>query len=67
MTYDELLQRVLRLKLLAEKGNGPECHCLEDELREDVLKEIAQGHPDSQRLASLVLVTSNIEFDRWFE
>lgn len=41
------------------------CHQLEDELRREVLKAIAAGHPDAQRLAQEALLTDHIEFDRW--
>jgi hypothetical protein len=42
-----------------------DAHCRQDALFEEVLREIAKGHADSQRLASEVLRALEIDFPRY--
>lgn len=41
-------------------------HYAEDKLRESVLRMIADGSPDARQLAREALLTTDIEFCRWY-
>jgi hypothetical protein len=63
MTLKELKEEIKKLEAI--KGDDELAHSKEDGLREQVLKEIAKGNPESQKLAREVLKTSSIDFGRW--
>jgi len=47
------------------KDDDEAAHSYEDDLRECVLRAIAEGALDAQPLAQVVLASSGIEFSRW--
>lgn len=60
-----------RYRLLARQaedvtGGSEMLHVLEDQLHEDALEAIADGDPDPADIASLVLQTRLLTFDRWY-
>lgn len=65
MTQDEARQWVERIKDIADDDEV--AHGSEDELREAVLKAIANGLPadEAQALARIALQTGEIRFSRW--
>lgn len=62
MTKQEVEGRIL--KIVQNRESWDYAHILEDELRRDVLKAIAEGAPNAQELAVTVLRTADIEFPR---
>ena len=63
MTLDELKAKI---RLIRKRSCDDACaHGMEDNLREEVLKEIANGAKNGQELAIEVLKTSDIDFCRW--
>lgn len=40
-------------------------HGIEDDLWEEVLQAIAEGHPQAQQLAAEAIKTRSIQFSRW--
>jgi hypothetical protein len=63
MTIDEVIQRIQAIK--DNEDNYEVAHSLEDRLREDILKAIANGVDNAQELAQLALTTSDLDFSRW--
>lgn len=50
----------------ALRQDSPErAHALEDQLFREVLVMVADGHPQSKRLAAAALAARDIPFDRW--
>lgn len=64
MTISEAERRVAHVVSIA--GDDENAHGAEDELREAVLEQIAQGHPHAAALARVALRTGDIEFSRWY-
>lgn len=64
MTVDDVKQRIEEIKALA--SDDEVAHSKEDSLRHAVLKAIAAGAPNAAGLASAVLLTSEIDFRRWY-
>lgn len=65
MTPDDVLGRCKDIIKLS--GDDDElAHRAEKRLWHDVLKEVANGNPDSDLLAKLALKTLEIDFSRWF-
>ncbi len=66
LTINEIKERLKTIKRIAEEDNDDEvAHSREDELYQDVLKAISEGHPNAIELAKLALTSSNITFCRW--
>ena len=63
MTPDKILDALADIRAAA--GDDEVAHGLEDSLWEAVLRTIAAGHPESQRMAQLALRTKDINFCRW--
>lgn len=64
LTLAEVEARVARIRDI--KDDNEVAHGEEDDLHFDVLRAIAEGHPDPVALARAALETSKIEFVRWF-
>ena len=47
------------------RGDDEIAHSFEDDLREKVLEDIANGAENPQELAREVLETSKVHFERW--
>jgi len=45
----------------------PQMHIFEDKLHQDVLKAIANGAENPEKLAKEALKTFDIKFSRWYE
>lgn len=63
MTYRDVIARVEAIEDVAH--DYEKAHGMEDALWEDVLREIANAHPDSFGLARYALKTKDIEFARY--
>ena len=63
MTPTEAKARVEKIRACA--GDDEATHSYEDQLREDVLNEIARGTRHARQLASIALSTNDIAFARW--
>lgn len=63
LTIFELQERIKKIGAMA--GDDEAAHSAEDNLRADVLHEIAEGCDNAKDLASLVLSTAQIDFCRW--
>lgn len=63
MTIEEVEK--LYQSIVDASGDDEIAHGLEDEFRELVLKEVADGNPNSFELAKIALSTSEIKFLRW--
>ena len=64
MTVADVKTRVRAIKKMAHDDES--AHSSEDQLREDVLRAIADGTAtDSKQLAREALKTSDIKFARW--
>jgi hypothetical protein len=64
MTLDEIKDRVGRVK--ARVSDPEVAHGLEDELRDDLLKALAEGRvSDPAAAAQIALETNNFNFPRW--
>lgn len=60
------MQEIADLQKMARNGDYDQARAEENRIIDDVLKEIAKGHPMSQGLAREVLRTKNIIFSRWY-
>jgi len=67
MTIEQVKQKLVELRSVA---HDPErAHGLEDEIRDDVLAEIAEGKLTAEQasaIAALARTTTDVEFDRWY-
>lgn len=63
MTVVDVIASVAEIEAI--KMDDEAAHGKEDSLREDVLRAIADGHPDARGLAVEALKTSEINFSRW--
>lgn len=63
LTLDQVRERVAAVE--AAKGDCEAAHSYEDELHQQVLWEIAKGHPDAAKLADEALKTLDIRFGRY--
>lgn len=63
MTLDEVKKKVLEIE--EKKGDNEIAHIEEDELHHAVLREVASGNPESQKMAEEALKTLDIYFSRW--
>lgn len=66
MTIDDVRKRVEAIRQVAEAEDDETAHGMEDELYAEVLKAIANGADNPDKLASEALKTEKIEFFRWF-
>ena len=64
ITIQWIRERIKEIK--EEAWDNEKAHWDEDNLYFIVLKEIAKGHPDAQKLAKEVLKTKKINFVRWY-
>jgi hypothetical protein len=65
MTTEEVIQGIKAIRNKANEGDHEAAHSSEDALREEVLKAIAQGAENAAELAQIVLLTSELDFERW--
>lgn len=68
MTVDEARKRMDEIKdQYSPKGwnDHESLHSMEDDLRADVLRAIANGSPDAVELARIALETDDLDFSRW--
>jgi hypothetical protein len=63
MTVDDAKDAIEEIRGLID--DDERAHAAEDDLRERVLKHIARGGADAQRLAQIALSTSKMDFARW--
>lgn len=63
MTLKELKKRIKMIQEIAHDDEA--AHSMEDDLRDEVLREIAKGSAEACQLAKEVLKTSKIDFARW--
>lgn len=63
MELSEVESRIEGIRAVA--GDDEVAHSREDELRDDVLKAIAEGASNAAELAGAALSTRDIEFARW--
>lgn len=57
------------IQLIRKKADGNDheaAHALEDQLHQRVLRDISEGAPKPKILATLVLLTAKIKFNRWY-
>lgn len=59
--YAEILVQEIE-KIVADDEAA---HAAEDTLYEEVLKAVADGHPDSKKIAKIALRTKSLNFQRW--
>ncbi|MEK5298667.1 hypothetical protein [Bacillus sp. FSL R5-0659] len=65
MTVDDVMKRVEDIRQVAEAEDDETAHGMEDELYTEVLKAIANGADNPEKLAAEALKTEKIEFYRW--
>ncbi|WP_303985888.1 hypothetical protein [Niallia circulans] len=65
MTVDDVMKRVEDIRQVAEAEDDETAHGMEDELYAEVLKAIANGVDNPEKLATEALKTLEIEFSRW--
>lgn len=65
MKINEIRKRIKNISNIS--GDDEAAHSLEDRLRHDVLKAIADGAENAKELAIEALKTSEINFARWCE
>lgn len=63
MNIEKVAERLDEIRRYAY--DDEKAHSLEDDLRSDVLRAVADGHPDSAALAKLALTSALIPFKRW--
>ncbi|UNY40688.1 hypothetical protein KLEB271_gp63 [Bacillus phage vB_BauS_KLEB27-1] len=66
MTVDDVRKRVEVIRNEAEAADNETAHSMEDELYAEVLKAIANGADNPEKLAAEALETEKIEFYRWY-
>lgn len=64
MTVDDVRERVENIRQAAFDDEA--AHGMEDELYAEVLKAIANGADNPEKLAAEALKTEKIEFSRWY-
>ena len=64
MTPEEARARVEAIREMAD--DDEDAHRMEDALRSDVLRAIANGSRYGRALSEIALTTSEIEFCRWY-
>lgn len=64
MTIEEVEAKVK--EIAAMRGFDETAHEMEDDLREDVLRAIANGAENPSGLAAAALKTSELPFARWY-
>ncbi|WP_350303597.1 hypothetical protein [Bacillus pumilus] len=64
MTVDDVRKRVEDIRKASFDDEA--AHCMESELYSEVLREIAKGVDNPDKLASEALKTEKIRFSRWF-
>ncbi|QNH48712.1 MULTISPECIES: hypothetical protein [unclassified Bacillus (in: firmicutes)] len=64
MTVDDVQKRVEAIRQAA--FDDETAHGMEDELYTEVLKAIANGADNPEKLAAEALKTEKIEFSRWY-
>ena len=62
MTVEDVIKRVAEIR--AKAGDDEVAHGMEDQLHQDVLREIAAGNTQAAALAREALRTEEIEFCR---
>lgn len=50
----------------ASAGDPEAAHGMQDKLFSEVLRAVANGHPDARELAAAALIAREIEFPRWY-
>lgn len=65
MTLDDVKARLAEIAESA-KDDDESAHACEDDLHQDVLQAIADGHPDAAALAAEALKSVQITFYRWY-
>lgn len=65
MTVDDVRARVAEIERIGSERDYEMAHGKEDDLREDVLRAIADGSPIAADLAREALATSQLDFARW--
>lgn len=66
MTTEEAIQRLATIKQEIQGGDYECAHGSEDAFHKDVLKAIAQGAPNAAELAQIALLTTDIEYPRYY-
>lgn len=64
MTVAQIEARIA--KIAAGLWDNESAHSDEDELRDDVLRAIAEGAPDPAALAAAVRKTNDLDYARWY-
>lgn len=62
ISIQDVEQRVASIADSQDDREG--AHADEDELYRDVLRAIAEGHPEAEKLAEAALATCDLEFER---
>lgn len=63
MKIEEVRRRLGEIE--RKRHDDEAAHSMEDQLHQDVLTAIANGHPDARLLAGLALESGAIGFARW--
>lgn len=63
MDMHEVQRRVVEISVASY--DDEKAHCLDDQLRADVLRAIANGASDAAELAAAALATDALGFVRW--
>jgi hypothetical protein len=53
------------LKIYEMKGDDESAHSEEDNLHQEVLRQVANGNPEAKEMAKEALKTLEIDFCRW--
>ena len=54
------------LKIYEMKGDAESAHIEEDNLHQEVLRQVANGNPEAKEMAKEALKTLEIDFCRWY-
>lgn len=65
MTLDEARRRLDDIREAAYEMDDEAAHSVEDALRRDVLRAIANGSPAAAELARIALESESLDFARW--
>jgi hypothetical protein len=65
ITKKEVREKIKELKKYIKERDWEAAHGTEEQIRLDILRAVAEGSVESQKLAKIAVKLSKIDFPRW--